>query len=187
MSIAPPPPENFIQSLRSRIVEGRTFTPDQYRPIIIPLQVGLGATRTSGSATYVIPSNQRFLLTQFVPIIVPIDVSDVLDSVTGAFIAGIPAPGDVFAGGTVEDRLYAKAQNCRISLSLVSDTFQLFPQFSFSLGDLMAENGASSLVDMPGIIPQGTTINMLASLSDASAVGGDTQYGLVLMGVFINV
>ena len=187
MSIAPPPPENFIQSLRSRIVEGRTFNPDQYRPIIIPLQVGLSSTRLSGSATYIIPSNQRFLLTQFVPIIVPIDVSDVADSVTGQFTAGIPAVGDVFAGGTIEDRLYAKAQNCRINLSLVSDTFQLFPQFSFSLGDLMAENGASSLVDMPGIIPQGTTINMLASLADATAVGGDTQYGLVLMGVFINV
>lgn len=187
MPIAPPPPENFIQSLRSRIVEGRTFTPDQYRPIIIPLQVALGATRTSGSATYVLPSNQRFLLTQFVPIIVPLNVSDAADAVSGVFNVGVPAPGDVFAGGTIEDRLYGKAQNCRISLSLVSDTFQLFPQYSFSLGDLMAENGASSLVDMPGIIPQGTTINMLASLSDAGAVGGDTQYGLVLMGVFINV
>jgi hypothetical protein len=186
--LAPPPKENYIESLRSRIVEGRTLTPDQFRPVTISLQVTLGSISPRGQAQFTIPSNQRMLLMQMTPIIVPATLSNPLDATSGVYNVGVPAPGDVFAGGTVRDLLYGKAQNCRVSLGLVSQTFQLFPQYSFSLADLMSENGeCPSLMDMPGILPQGTTIDLLAALQDSAAAGGDTEYGLVLSGAYIAV
>ena len=196
MQISPPSSDQFIETLRSRIVEGRTFNPDQYRPVAIPLQVVLGATQTQGQATFVIPSNQRFLVRQFLPHIVPVGaaptfntgVSDPLNAVSGVFNVGVPAVGDVLAGGTVEDRMWAWAQNCRVSLSFISSTFQLFPQYQFSLGDLMSYNAPkTTLFDMPGIIPQGTTIEMLTSLQDAGAAGSNTQYGIVIVGTYESV
>ena len=196
MQITPPPSDQFIESLRSRIVEGRTFNPDQYRPIVIPLQVVLGSTQTQGQATFVIPSNQRLLIRQFLPHIVPVGpspafntgLSDSANAVSGVFNVGIPASGDVLAGGTVEDRIWAWAQNCRVSLSMVSSTFQLFPQYQFSLGDLMSYNAVNTtLFDMPAIIPQGTTLEMLASLQDSTAAGSNTQYGIVIVGTYESV
>lgn len=186
--IAPPPRENYIESLRSRIVEGRTLTPDQFRPVTIQIQTTLGSASPRGNAQFTIPSNQRLLIFQMMPHIVPVSLSSALDATSGVYNVGIPAPGDVLAGGTVTDMLYGKAQNCRVSLGLVSQTFQFFPQYNFALSDLMAENGQSpSLMDMPGILPQGTTIDLLASLQDTAAAGSDTEYGLVLVGVYIAV
>jgi hypothetical protein len=186
--IAPPPQSNYIESLRSRIVEGRTLTPDQFRPVTISLQMTLGATSPRGQANFTIPSNQRMLLFQFMPHIVPATLSNPLDATSGVYNVGVPAVGDVLAGGTVNDLLFAKAQNCRVSLGLVSQTFQLFPQYNFSLSDLMSYNGNDpSLMDMPGILPQGTTIDLLASLQDTGAAGGDTEYGIVLVGAYINI
>jgi hypothetical protein len=128
------------------------------------------------------------LLLQMTPLIVPVTLSSALDATSGVFNVGVPAAGDVLAGGTVADLLYGKAQNCRVSLGLVSQTFQLFPQYNFALSDLMSFNGNDpSLMDMPGILPQGTTIDLLAALQDINAAGGDTEYGLVLSGVYINV
>ena len=186
--IAPPPQSNYIESLRSRIVEGRTLTPDQFRPVTISLQMTLSDTSPRGQANFTIPSNQRMLLMAFMPHIVPATMSNPLDATSGVFNVGVPAVGDVLAGGTVEDLIYAKAQNCRVSLGLVSQTFQLFPQYNFALSDLLAYNGESpSLMDMPGILPQGTTIDLLASLQDTAAAGGPTEYGIVLVGAYINV
>ncbi len=186
--ITPPPPQNFIEALRSRIVEGRTISPYEFRPVVIPLQVTLGAARQQGTATFTIPSNQRMLIRQVAAIVVPSDVSDVLDSPTGQFVVGVPAPGDVFAGGTIEDRLYAKAQNCRIDLGLNSRMYNLYPQLSFALSNLMAFNGEiAGLADMPGILVQGTTIDLTASLSDLAAAGGDTEYGIAILGAYVQV
>lgn len=186
--LAPPPKENFIEALRSRIVEGRTLTPDQFRPVTISLQVALSSASPRGNAQFTLPSNQRMLLLQMTPHVVPVSLSSALDATSGVYNVGVPAPGDVLAGGTVADLLYAKAQNCRMSLGLVSQTFQLFPQYNFALSDLMAFNGSDpSLMDMPGILPQGTTIDLLAALQDTGAAGSQTEYGLVLSGAFIAV
>lgn len=190
MSLAPPAKQYFIETLRSRIVEGRTMNPYEYRPVVIPLQVSLNATSPQGQAQFVIPSNQRMLLLGFTPHIVPVTLSNPLDGSSGVYNVGVPGPGDVLAGGTLLDVLYAKALNCRVSLKLVSSTFDLFPQMNFALSDLMSLNGQDpSLMDMPGILPQGTTLSMLASLQDtsAAAAGGDTEYGLVLTGAYIGV
>jgi hypothetical protein len=188
MRIAPPAPEQYIEVIRSRIVEGRTLNPYQYRPVVIPLQVTLNAATPQGSASFTIPSNQKLSLRQFLPHIVPVSVSDAADAVSGVFNVGVPAVGDVFAGGTIEDRLLAKAMNCRVSITLASSTFQLFPRLSFSLGNLMRTFGSDvNLFDMPGPLPQGTTIYMNASLSDPNAAGGDTQYGIVFGGTYVSV
>ena len=186
--IAPPAPDCYIETLRSRIVEGRTLSPDQYRPVVLPLQVTLGSSRLIGSASFTIPSNQRFVIFQFMPHIVPVSVSAPADATSGVFNVGVPAAGDIIAGGTIEDRLLTKAMNCRINLAFVSYTYQVFPQQNFALSDLSSVAGESpGLMDMPAILPQGTNIDLQASLQDAGAAGADTEYGILLVGAYINV
>lgn len=184
MLIAPPPAQNFMETLRSRIVEGRSLSPYEYRPIVIPLFVTLGASRLQGGAQFTLPSNQRFRFRQMIPHVVMREPS-AEDMVNGGLFT---AAGGVFNGGDAADRIYAKMQNCRVTLKMASQTFDLFPQFSFPLSDLSSFNGfISSLFDMPGIIPQGTTIDLLASLSDPAAAGSDTEYGIALVGSYVAV
>jgi len=183
MPLTPPDQSRYIETLRSRIVEGRTLTPYDYRPVVIPLQVSLGATRQQGQANFNIPSNQRLLVRQIVPIVVPDRVSSTNEqSVDDGGL--LPA----FMAASVEDDLYGKAQNCRIDLGLNSRMFNLFQQFSFPLADLTFwAGGEANLKDMPGILVQGTTIDLTASLSDLSAAGSDTQYGLLISGIYVQV
>jgi len=182
MPLTPPDQSRYIETLRSRIVEGRTLTPYDYRPVVIPLQVSLGATRQQGQANFNIPSNQRLLVRQIVPIIVP-------DRVSAEAEAAIPTGTlPAFMAESVEDDLYGKAQNCRIDLGLNSRMFNLFQQFSFPLADLTSwAGGEANLKDMPGILVQGTTIDLTASLSDLAAAGSDTQYGLLISGIYVQV
>lgn len=177
MPLTPPDKAHYIETLRSRITEGRTLNPYQYRPVVVPLQVTLGANRQQGQASFNIPSNQRFIVRQFIPIVVPANVSDVANTMDGA---------SLLTTGGVEDMILARAQNCKIDLGLNSRMFNLFQQFSFPLSDLLFQyGGEANLKDMPGILVQGTTIDLTASLSDLNAAGGDTQYGLAIAGLYI--
>jgi hypothetical protein len=177
MPLTPPDRAHFIEVLRSRIVEGRTLNPYQYRPVVIPLQVTLGADRQQGQASFNLPSNQRMLIRQFIPIVVPANVSAAANEMTGA---------SLLTTGGVEDMVLARAQNCKIDLGLNSRMFNLFQQMSFPLSDLLFQyGGEANLKDMPGILVQGTTIDLTASLSDLDAAGGDTQYGLAIAGLYI--
>jgi len=184
MLIAPPPQSNFIETLRSRIVEGRSLSPYEYRPIVIPLFVELGTLRLQGGAQFTLPSNERFRFRQIIPHVVMRTPSAETITNGGDFTAA----GGVFDGGDAPDRIYAKMANCRITLKMASQTFDLFPQFSFPLSDLSTFNGfETTMFDMPGILPQGTTIDLLASLSDPAAVGSDTEYGVILIGSYVSV
>lgn len=187
MPLSAPAPEQFIETLRSRIVEGRTLNPYQYRPVVLPLQVTLGASRRQGTASFNIPSNQRMIVRQFIPIIVPTSVTDAADAMSGTFVGAV-APGAFPFTGTIEDLLQMKAQNCKIDLGLTSRMYNLFIQSSFPLSDLTSGfGGGANLKDMPGILPQGTTIDLTASLSDLAAAGADTQYGLLIAGLYVQV
>ena len=43
-------------------------------------------------------------------------------------------------------------------------------------------------MDMPGILPQGTNIDLNAALADSSAGAGvSCEYGLVLIGAYVQV
>lgn len=179
MPLTPPDKAHYIETMRSRIVEGRTLNPYQFRPVVIPLQVTLGANRQQGQASFNIPSNQRFIVRQFIPIVVPENVSAEANTMTGA---------SLLTTGGADDLLFGRAQNCKIDLGLNSRMFNLFQQFSFPLSDLMFQDGGdANLKDMPGILVQGTTIDLTASLSDLGAAGGDTQYGLAISGLYIQV
>lgn len=181
-SLTPPAPQNFIESLRSRIVEGRTFNPYEYRPVAIPLQVTLSNTRLQGTASFTIPSNQRLILMSFTPIVVPTDLNAAANA-PSAFGAGF------LNGGGNLDTLLARAQNCRVNLGLASRTFDLFVQQAFVLSDLLSTDGTDpSLMDMPGILPQGTNIDLNAALVDTTAAADPAcEYGLVLIGAYVQV
>lgn len=190
MPLTPPDKAQMIETLRSRIVEGRTLNPYQYRPVIIPLQVTLGANRQQGQASFNLPSNQRLIIRQFIPIVVP-KTNDAADTMTGNSTTDPTTlvPPTTFAfTGTNEDLLLMKAANCRIDLGLTSRMYNLFQQYSFPLADITSwMGGEANLKDMPGIMPQGTTIDLNASLTDIAAAGSDTQYGLAIAGVYVQV
>jgi len=181
-SLTPPAPNNFIESLRSRIVEGRTLNPYEYRPVAIPLQVTLSNTRAQGTASFTIPSNQRMILFQLTPHIVPSDLS-AAGNAPDAFGAGF------LNGGDNLDTIVARATNCRVNLGLASRTFDLFVNSAFALSDLLSLDGTDpSLMDMPGILPQGTNIDLNASLVDSTVAGAvSCEYGLVLIGAYVQV
>lgn len=181
-SLAPPAPQNFMESLRSRIVEGRTLTPYDYRPVAIPLQVTLSNTRAQGTASFTIPSNQRLILFRMTPHVVPTDLNAAANA-PSAFGAGF------LNGGRNIDTILARANNCRINLGLTSRTFDLFVNSAFALSDLLSTDGTDpSLMDMPGLITQGTNIDLNAALVDTSAGAAPScEYGLVLIGAYVQV
>lgn len=183
MPFSPPPVENYIEALRSRIIEGRTFNPYEYRPVVIPLQVTLGPTRQQGTATFTIPSNQRLAIRQLVPIATPVDVSAAAFAPTGTLVNAA-----VLNSGVNSDIIYGLMQNCRIDLGLNSRMFNLFQQLSFPLSDIAAQDGEIfGLTDQPGILVQGTTIDLTASLSDLSAALANVEYGIAILGTYAQV
>jgi hypothetical protein len=189
MQIAPPPDNAYIQTLTSRIIEGRTITPYDYRAMVLPLYTTLSTSQPIGSATYTIPTNMRFRVRSILPHVAPLRVSAETIANPGNF-APQNVAGDVFDGGDVIDRLYAKAMNCRINIAMQSRAFDLTYNQAFAISDLMAENGQGpSFLDMPGLILQGTTIDLNAALidTDADVIGSPTEYGIVLVGAFIRV
>jgi hypothetical protein len=190
MPLTPPDRSRYIETLRSRIVEGRTLNPYQFRPVVIPLQVTLGSSRQQGQASFNIPSNQRLLIRQFIPIVVP-SVNSAADTLTGNSTTDPTTlvPPTTFAfTGTNEDLLMMKAMNCRIDLGLTSRMYNLFQQMSFPLSDATSWFGGEiNMKDTPGIMPQGTTIDLTASLTDLAAAGSDTQYGLAIAGLYVQV
>jgi hypothetical protein len=185
--LAAPPKDQYIETLRSRIIEGRTSNPYEYRAIIVPIWVTLSATNPRGNATFNIPSNQRFRVKQILPHIVPVDVTAASNAITNA--GNFTPAGGVYNGGDVADRILSKAMNCRISLALNSRTFELFPNYNFPLSDVLSFDGQDfSMTDMPMILTQGTAIDMTASLTDTNAAiaDGATQYGVIFVGTYIN-
>lgn len=180
MQIAPPPPNAFLQNLTSRVVEGRTITPYDYRATAIPLYVPLSAANPRGSASYTIPSNMKFRVRQLIPHVVLTNPSDAAETFTNDG-APLNNPNGV-------DRLYAKAMNCRVSLAFQSRAFEVIPNLSFPLSDLMSQHGApATFADMPGLVLQGTTLDLNAGLMDPNAAFSTTEYGIILVGAFIRV
>lgn len=191
MPLTPPDKAQMIETLRSRIVEGRTLNSYQYRPVVIPLQVTLGTSRQQGQASFNIPSNQRLIIRQFIPIVVPVNVNAAADDLTGNSTTDptTVVPPTTFAfTGNADDLLLMKAMNCRIDLGLTSRMYNLFQNYNFPLSDITSwMGGEANLKDMPGIMPQGTTIDLTASLTDLAAAGADTQYGLAIAGLYVQV
>ena len=179
MQIAPPPADAYLQPITSRIIEGRTITPYDYRAVAVPLYTTLTSTTTRGSATYNIPSNMKFRVRQIIPHIALVNPAAETETWDGATL---------LTGGTAMDRIYTKAMNARISLAFQSRAFEVIPNMSFPLSDLLAQSGeAPSFLDMPGELLQGTTIDLSVALSDADAAFSDTEYGIIIVGAFIRV
>lgn len=178
MQILPPPNNAYLQPITSRIVEARTITPYDYRAIALPLYTTLGASQLQGSATYTIPTNMKMRVRQIQAHIAVLDPADAAENGAGMYASSID----------LRQRLYAKAMNCRASLSFQSRTYEVFPQFSFPLSDLMSQNGVTTtFLDMPGTLIEGTTIDLNVGLIDSNAALSNTEYGIVLVGALIRV
>lgn len=192
MQIAPPPDNAYLQPLTSRIIEGRIITPYDYRAVAIPLYTTLDGTTVRGSATYNIPTNMRLRVRQIIPHVALLSPSANAEFPTAdaTFTPGnfTPNANPLYKNGGVMDRLYAKAMNCRISLAFQSRAYEAIPNLSFPLSDLFSQNGQSpSFLDMPGMLLQGSTIDLNAGLADTNLALSPTEYGVILVGAFIRV
>lgn len=183
MPFTPPPQQNYIQRIRSRIEEGRSVSPYDSLAVAIPLVCRLTTAAPNGSAKLVLKNRSRFRLQQIIPIVNI--VTPRLEVVTNAgdFRYVI---GSAFAGGDVFDRIYAKAHNCAIDLKFDSQEYPLNANASFRLSDLFEENGGSArFFDCPTTFSEDTSVDLLASLQDTAAADSLTEYGVLLVGSYV--
>lgn len=183
MPFQPPPAERKIERMRSRIYEVNGLTTYDYRSVILPVYTPLSASILRGNAVFRIPFNQEFRIQSLRPHIVPTLTGGSAENMAngGSFTAGSP-----FTGGLIQDRLFAKAMNCRADIKIVSGRQVLFANKGAPLSDFWGSNGPEPrLFDTPLLLPAGTTIEVLVSLQDSSAAGSSTEYGFVFSGAFV--
>jgi hypothetical protein len=183
MPFQPPPATRMIERMRSRIYEINGLTTYDYRSVILPVYTPLSASVLRGNAVFRIPFNQEFRVQSIRPHVVPTLTGPGAETLAdgGSFTAGSPV-----SGGLLQDRLYAKAMNCRADIKIVSGRQTLFAQKGAPLSDFWGANGADPrFFDSPLLLPSGTTIEVLVSLQDAAAAGSATEYGFVFSGAFV--
>lgn len=165
--------------------------PEKYRGIMIPLAATLSGATTTKTATYRVPNTHQLVIHEIVGHLAFNDVAAGEFDATGAAIqtsikAATPAdmPG----------RALLKAMNCHITLQN-SDRSQPVIDSSggakLSLASVLPMTGGNA-VDFrkaPHIVPNGETLELTVELEDntADVLGGETEYGLVLIGTLIRV
>lgn len=179
-------PANMNQSVRSRVYElGQQLSPEDYRAVAVPLYAVLNAAATSGSDTYRVPATHNLAIEQIRSHLVLKAFDQELLTLNHAsdVTKGVGAP-------TITDRVRLKAMNCRLDLKNSDREQKLFDNHSLALASLLS--GMGDPLDFsvePHIVPAGETLLMNATLinTDAKMIGGDTEYGLVLIGKLIRV
>lgn len=184
MPFQAPPPQRLIERMRSRIYEANGLTTYDYRSVAVPVYSPLSASALRGNAVFRLPMNQEFRVQQILPHIVPTKLTGAgAENMAngGSYTAGSP-----FTAGLLKDRLFAKAQNCRMDVKIVSGRQTLFAQKGLPLSDLLPQSSPENrFADCPLLLPAGTTIEVLTSLQDAGAAGAETEYGLIFVGAYV--
>lgn len=181
-----PGPADIISTVHSRAYEAQFLSPLDSPVKLIPLVVTLSTTTTSGSASYEVPAGYHLRLQAIRPHIALNPVTETLSQ--GGTLTNAAA-GLTANRGTALDVLVAKAMNCRVALTLQATQVPLFPQGALSLYDLMQYGGGAGarFLDIPGVLPSGTVVQLDATLVDtaALAVGQATYYGVELVGALV--
>jgi len=154
----------------------------RYRPATITLSaniVGAG-TAVSGSADFRVAQNEDFFVQSMRGFVM---MTDLPAEVAG----GVPAT----MGTTVQDRLIAKAQNCRFTLLNKDTKVPITENEGLSLASITPEANGEILRFSPDIvpgfiIPHNMTVQVQFALQDNDAFFNTaaTIYGITLTGVY---
>lgn len=180
----PPPQNRLIERVRSRIHEIAGLTSYDYRSVIVPVYTKLSSSVLRGTATFRIPFNQEFRVQSIRPHVAFVAPSSETMADGGSF--AMTAGDNVLDFGGIDDRLLAKAHNCRVDIKIVSGRQVLFAQKGLPLSDLWPQgHGSAHFLDTPLLLPAGTTIELSASLQDSGAAGSQSEYGIVFSGAYV--
>ena len=101
---------------------------------------------------------------------------------------------DGLAGGWPgpRDRAYLKASNCKLKLKNKDNKLDIFEEEDLVLSEILCSVGGHPLkyggeTRPAWVIPNGTTIEMTATLQDTAAVliGASSDYGVIISGVYM--
>lgn len=180
------------QMIRSRVYELTQLSPEDYRGVAIPIYATLGPAVFTGSDTYRVPSTHEFVIKQVVGHLALIDYTNEVRDVGPADpTKGISDQAGATAALSFLNRVMAKSMNCRLDLRNSDREQKLFDNHSLSLSTILTLIGGRPLdwSETPHIVPAGETLAFNAALIQQAAamVGGNTEYGVVLIGDLIRV
>ncbi|MDO8688542.1 MAG: hypothetical protein Q7R39_00770 [Dehalococcoidia bacterium] len=172
-------PTNVGQKVRQYIHEFASMGPEDFRKVAETLKATLNsAAAYTGQATFRAPATHNFVIEKILAHLV-----FKAPTTETASIVGIGNPSTI-------DRMALKAMNCKVDLQNTDRAQKVIETNSLSLAALHRAAGGEPMEFEPGhILLAGEQVQMDLSLIDttASVVGGDTEYGLVLVGTLIRV
>ncbi len=180
------PADPFKEPTKTEIHEFSQMEAGSYRAVAVPLRTTLTDTVFTGADTYQVPTTHNLIISSITGHLALIDLFSEDGTVdTGAFTV-IP---------TIHELMLVKAMNCRLQISNQTRTQPLFDGGQLQLSDLLEIAGGRPLdFQYPHIVPNGETIEMTAELVQktsadelAHIVGGDTSYGVTLVGNLVRV
>lgn len=182
------------QMIRSRVYELTQLSPEDYRGVVVPIYATLGTAAFTGSDTYRVPTTHEFAIKQIVGHIALVGVNDETRDPpgTGAVATlGIADQSGATAALSLMNRIAMKAMNCTVDLRNSDREQKLFDNHSLSLATIVTLIGGRPIdwSETPHIVPAGETLALNVGLiqQTAALVGGNTQYGVVLIGDLIRV
>lgn len=185
------PPSEGGQPIRSLVHELTQIGPEDYRGVIIPLYVVLDTTTLTNTKAYRVPSTHNLVIHEIIGHLGLIGLLDEVLAVNHASAGtGI---GSSSTDGTVDflGRALFKAMNAKLTLSNTDRSQDVFLNQTVNLASITPIVGGRmvDLSRMPHIIPAGETIEVGVTLqqTDDKVVGGDTEYGVVLIGHLVRV
>jgi hypothetical protein len=183
------------QSIRGRIWEQTQLSPEDYRGVAIQLFATLGTGATSGSDSYRVPSTHELSIKQIVGHIALIDVFNEVRDVGPAAgpTLGISDQSGATAALSFLGRVAAKAMNCAVDLQNQDRTQKVIDNHPMSLATILTLIGGRPLdwSESPHLVPAGETLLLNVALLQttgldvAKIIGGNTQYGITLIGDLI--
>jgi hypothetical protein len=185
----PNAPVNKADSVRSYLSDLLSLDPEKYRGVMIPLGVKLsGVSQLAGSNTYRVPSTHQLVIHEIFGHLA-------MNAIATEFNAdgtAITASKKASAPADVPGLALQKALNCHITLQNSDRSQKVIDNStgtSLSLASVLPMTGGNA-IDFrraPHIVPAGETLELGVTLADNTAgiIGGETEYGLVLVGTLI--
>lgn len=159
----------------------KEVNPEQYRSVVIPLMALLGATTTSGSDTYRVPTTHNLIIEKILPHVSLVDLANEVATV----VTGVTP-------SSIADRVVMKAMNTLADLKNVDREQKVIDNRSMPLSALLpaAGGGPIDFGKTPHVVPAGESIRAdmrWAVTTTANEIAGNTQVGLILVGKLVRV
>ncbi len=179
-------PKGAAQSIRARVYELTQLSPEDYRGVIVPLYATCGPGVVSGSDTYRVPTTHELAIYQIGGLLT---LDNYLTEYKTVVDAGDATRG--FGDPDLVGRVLMKAMNAMVDLKNSDREQKLIDNHPTPLSTLLRVVGGN-VIDWsaaPHIVPAGETLTMSVTLTnqDVKMLGGNTKYGVVLLGHLIRV